>query len=119
MKSNNNDDDDLLRSPYEPILKLANNQTNKPTEQQPKEEIYQTLNFTQNAYKAPIRSTNPFDENVRQSSPPTSVIQQLPQEKPIVSEQQTKPNQENTEEYYGKYSRTFFVFFLNLFIINS
>jgi hypothetical protein len=126
--TNTNDDDDLLRSPYENILKLGNNSINRSTEQKPKEETYEKLNFASNAYKAPIRSTNPFDDDIQKSSSPTNIPRQPlpsptnvpqqpppsptnvpqqpppPQAKAIVSDE---PYWENTGEYHNKYSRIF------------
>jgi hypothetical protein len=115
--TNTDNDDDLLRSPYENILKLGNNSINRSTEQKPKEETYEKLNFASNAYKAPIRSTNPFDDDIQKSSSPTNIPRQPPpsptnvpqqapppQAKAIVSDE---PYWENTGEYHGKYSRIF------------
>ncbi len=113
--TNTNDDDDLLRSPFEDILKLGNNPISRSTEQKPKEETYQKLDFTNNAYKAPVRSTNPFHDDVQKPSSPTNVPQQPSppsrQESATVSDEQYW---KNTEEYHSKYSQIFF-FYLFIF----
>jgi hypothetical protein len=103
--ANTDNDDDLLRSPYENILKLGNNSMNTPTEPKPKEETYERLNYTTSAYKAPVRSTNPFDEDVRKPSLPP--LPPLPQAKSAVSEER---HWDNTNEYQSKYSQIFFTY---------
>ena len=105
----NNNDDDLLRSPFENILKLGVDSMNKPTEEKPTEETYQKLNFTENAYKAPIRSTNPFAEDIQKPSSPANVTQSLPRGNSNTSDDSYW---ENTADYHGKYSRTFFIVYL-------
>jgi len=68
-----NNDDDLLRSPFENILKLANNQTNQyRLEQQSNQENYHKLDFKNNAYKVTVRPSNPFSDEIRE--PPQSTI---------------------------------------------
>ncbi|CAF3691621.1 unnamed protein product [Adineta steineri] len=62
-------DDDLLRPEYESVLKRIPIQTPvTPTEKQLPQDIYQKLDFISNAPKAPVRSTNPFNDEVQKSS---------------------------------------------------
>jgi len=114
QKNSPNNDDDLLRPPFEAILKTqqvkdSNNPRNLPIEQPSQSGPYHRLDFTKNASKAPVRPTNPFDEEVRKSPPTSDVIDQLPQgltakitvpeQHPThATEQRTESNRESGEE---------------------
>jgi hypothetical protein len=71
-------------------------QISKPAEQQKQEGVYEKLNFTSNAPKAPTRPTNPFAEDVQKS-----------QSSAAAYEQRTEPKLADRENSHGKYSRTF------------
>ncbi len=91
-------------------MKKEHNQTDASTEQQPQEQIYHKLDFTSNAPKAPVRSTNPFNEDVQKSPPPPpQVVQQLPREPTLTttaSEQRTGSYWENVESFKGNYCQS-------------
>ena len=99
------DDDDLLRSPFENILKLGVNSMNQPSQSKPQEETYEKLNHMESAPKLPTRSTNPFSEDIRKPTPPpppSAVTQSSTQGYSATSDQSYW---ENTDEYQGQ---TFF-----------
>ncbi|CAF3919560.1 unnamed protein product [Rotaria sp. Silwood2] len=101
-KNPENMDDDLLRPEFESISKTGPNQTNTPTEQKSQEDVYQKLNHTQNAPKASIRSTNPFEKDVQKSTVSTNVTQQLSQEQIraiTVPEKRKEPRWQDIEGY--------------------
>jgi hypothetical protein len=90
-------------------LKKEHNQTDARTEKQPQEQIYHTLDFTSNAPKAPVRSTNPFNEDVQKSPPSSQVFPQLPREPTMTTtapEQRTASYWENVEYSKGKYCQS-------------
>jgi len=90
-------------------LKKEHNQNEAPTEQKPEEQIYHKLDFTSNAPKAPVRSTNPFNEDIRKSPPPPQVAQQLPREPTMTTtapEQRTASYWENVESSKGNYCQS-------------
>lgn len=76
-------------------------QINKPPEQGTQEGIYEKLNFTSNAPKAPIRSTNPFAEDV-QKPPPINQPFSLGTAS-TAHEKQTEQNWAKPESHHCKY----------------
>lgn len=83
------------------------NSTNTSTEKKPTEDVYQRLNYMNSAPKIPIRSTNPFEEDIRKPPIPTEVIHRLPQEngRPISTQLETKPDTQSfdSQGFYGNY----------------
>ncbi|CAF0726506.1 unnamed protein product [Rotaria sp. Silwood1] len=104
QKNTENTDDDLLRPQVESIAKTGHHQTNTSTEQKSQENVYQKLDHTQNAPKAPIRSTNPFEEDAKKASPAFHATQQLPQEqtRTTVSEPRREPRWQDSQGYYDQ-----------------
>lgn len=72
---------------------------NQPVQPKPVEETYERLNHTETAPKMPIRSTNPFQEDVQHPPTPVRTMQSTSQGYSATSDESYW---ENTDEYYGK-----------------